>query len=119
MRDEEKLTHLFYEKNDEIRKVRIDRENNVNFIVESRYKNQYEIVNKNTMKSATGVLYFTHPFLVKETYYIEQNASKIAKALEKCQNPFLLRQIAHNLEIEEQLKDINYSDELLKEKGEN
>lgn len=51
--------------------------------------------------------YYQHPFLAKESYFISQNAHKIAQALRLSNNPFLLRQIAHNLEVED-LVELKY-----------
>lgn len=81
------------------------------------------IVNKETMKAKisnigdTHRTYYQHPFLAKESYFIDQNAYKIAQALRLSKNPFLLRQIAHNLEVED-LVELKYDFETIKE-GEN
>ena len=88
----------------------------------SDFSNCY-IVNKKTMKAKisnigdTHRTYYQHPFLAKESYFISQNAHKIAQALRLSNNPFLLRQIAHNLEVED-LVELKYDFETIKE-GEN
>lgn len=64
-------------------------------------------VDKNTMKAVSKPRqYFTHPFIAKENYFVERNAYKIGQALGKCKNAYLLRQVAHNLELGE-LEELN------------
>ena len=45
--------------------------------------------------------YYEHPYLAEESYFVNKNAYKISKALEHSRNPYLLRQVAHNLEIDD------------------
>ena len=53
--------------------------------------------------------YYQHPFLARECFFVQRNADKIGKALSQSKNAFLLRQIAHNLEIEN-LEELEYED---------
>lgn len=81
-----------------------------------RYGEDYShcyLVNKKTMMAkisncgVTHQMYYQHPFLAKESFFMSANAYKIAEALRQCKNPFLLRQVAHNLEMEG-LKELTY-----------
>lgn len=83
---------------------------------EKRYQTDFShcyLVNKKTMMAkisdcgVTHEMYYQHPFLAKESYFVNKNAWKIADALRGCKNPFLLRQIAHNLELED-LEELTY-----------
>lgn len=83
------------------------------------------IVKKDTMKAKVSTIgdthrqYYQHPFLAKESYFIMHNASAIGRALAQSKNPFLLRQIAHNLEMEN-LIELQYDDDINeKTEGEN
>lgn len=63
--------------------------------------------------------YYQHPFLAKESFFIKNNAQAIGRKLAESQNPFLLRQIAHNLEMEN-LIELQYDDDINeKTEGEN
>lgn len=73
------------------------------------------LVKKDTMLAkvsnygCTYERYYQHPFLAKESFFVERNANKIGRALSQSKNAFLLRQIAHNLEIEN-LEELEYED---------
>ena len=73
------------------------------------------LVKKGTMLAkvsnygCTHERYYQHPFLAKESFFVERNADKIGRALSQSKNAFLLRQIAHNLEIEN-LEELEYED---------
>lgn len=55
--------------------------------------------------------YYQHPFLAKESFFVNQNAYKISEKLKGCKNPYLLRQIAHNLEMKsEELIELEYEE---------
>lgn len=55
--------------------------------------------------------YYQHPFLAKESFFVNQNAWRIAEKLKGCKNPYLLRQIAHNLEMDRvELIEIEYEE---------
>lgn len=79
-------------------------------------KNCY-LVNKKTMMAkisnfgSTHERYYQHPFLAKESFFVTNNSYKIAEKLKSCKNPFLLRQIAHNLEMEEELVELKLDKE--------
>ena len=79
-------------------------------------KNCY-LVNKKTMMAkisnygVTHERYYQHPFLAKESFFVNQNAYKISEKLKGCKNPYLLRQIAHNLEMKsEELIELEYEE---------
>lgn len=80
------------------------------------------LVKKDTMKAKisnygdTHRSYYQHPFIAKEYYFIDQNASRIGRELAQSKNPFLLRQIAHNLEMEN-LIELQYDEEKYKTEG--
>ncbi len=83
---------------------------------EKKYQTDFSncyLVNKKTMMAKisdygiTHQMYYQHPFLAKESYFVSANSYKIAEELKKCKNPSLLRQIAHNLEMEG-LKELTY-----------
>lgn len=73
------------------------------------------LVKKDTMLAkvsnygCTHERYYQHPFLAKESFFVERNAYKIGKALSQSKNAFLLRQMAHNLEVEN-LEELEYED---------
>lgn len=73
------------------------------------------LVKKDTMLAkvsnygCTHERYYQHPFLAKECFFVERNAYKIGKALSQSKNAFLLRQMAHNLEVEN-LEELEYED---------
>lgn len=75
------------------------------------------LVNKQTMQAkisdygSTHRFYYQHPFLAKESHFISKNSVRIADALRQCKNPFLLRQVAHNLELED-LEELTYDFEI-------
>jgi len=78
------------------------------------------LVKKDTMRAkvsncgVTHEQYYQHPFLAKESYFVNINAYAIGKALSASKNPFLLRQVAHNLEMEN-LKELQYDEDVIEE----
>lgn len=105
-----------------------DKEINTSEKWHKKYGEDYSrcyLVKKDTMRAkisdygCTHEQYYQHPFIAKESYFVQKNAYNIGKELEHSKNPFLLRQIAHNLEMEN-LIELQYDDDINeKTEGEN
>ena len=76
---------------------------------DNKYTEYCYMIKKDTMKSKVeSEQYFTEPFLAKESFFISRNAERIGRELSHSKNAYLLRQIAHNLELDD-LEELEYN----------